>query len=80
MAVLDALFTDLCIRQREVAGEFSFLDLVEAVDEDRFDRLLSGETRTVDAELEMKPPPSPIKPSAKTVDPDAGGGAGNEKG
>lgn len=80
MAVLDDLFTDLCIRQREVAGEFSFLDLVEAVDEDRFDRLLSGETRTVDAELEMKPPPSPIKPSAKTVDPDAGGGAGNEKG
>jgi len=71
MVVLDDLFCDLSIRQREVAGDFSFCDLVEAVDKDRFEALLSGRARDVGVELDLKRPPAPIARAAKTVDPDA---------
>ncbi len=86
MLVLDDLFCDLSVRQREVAGDFTFLEIIEAVDGDRFEVFLSGSETTVTAELEMKQPPKPLAYVAKSIEPDADADvdvdvdAGNRKG
>jgi membrane protein len=85
MVVLDDLFCDLSIWQREVAGGFSFHELIEAAGADRFEMLLSDGARAVGPELEVKQPPAPIARAVKTPDSDAAAtsadaGAGNEKG
>jgi membrane protein len=78
MLVLDDLFCDLSVQQREVAGDFTFLDLIEAVDADRFESFLSGGEPAVGPEAEVKRPPTPLSPATKSIDPDAS--AGNQKG
>ncbi|MFH2007885.1 MAG: YhjD/YihY/BrkB family envelope integrity protein [bacterium] len=72
-AALDDLFCDLALRQREVAGEITFLELLEAVPAARFEAHHSSESSQRGPEVELKTPPEPLPASTKkSVDPDAG--------
>ena len=60
--------------QHQVGGEITFRDLVESVDETRFEALFAHQAEVAVVQSEIKKPPAPLLKRTKSIDPDADNG------